>query len=134
MCYTVGPCYLSLVCIVGCICQSQPPNLFLIPHICPLVTINLVSKSLTLFLFCKSLCIVFIRVHIFVTSYICLFPSDAPHLGMIISRSNHVAANGIISFSWLSNIPWYILPRLLLSVRLLKTFELSFGALLIKVS
>ena len=29
-------------------------------------------------------------------------------LRMVISRSTHVAANGIILVLWLSNIPWYI--------------------------
>ena len=37
---------------------------------------------------------------------ICLSLSDLTSLGVIISRSIHVAANGIISFFlWLSNIP-----------------------------
>ena len=40
-------------------CQSQPPNLSLPPHISPLVTTNLVSKSLSLCLFCKFFCIIY---------------------------------------------------------------------------
>ena len=31
LCYTVGPCWLSILCIVVCICQSQSPNLSLPP-------------------------------------------------------------------------------------------------------
>ena len=27
LCYTVGPCWLSILCIVVCICQFQTPNL-----------------------------------------------------------------------------------------------------------
>ena len=43
LCYTVGPCWLSIFYIVVCICQSQTPNLSLSPP--PLVTINLLSMS-----------------------------------------------------------------------------------------
>ena len=31
LCYTVGPCYLSILLIVVCICQSQTPNLSISP-------------------------------------------------------------------------------------------------------
>ena len=31
LCYTVGPSWLSILCIVVCICSSQPPNLSLPP-------------------------------------------------------------------------------------------------------
>ena len=31
LCYTVGPCCLSILNIAVCICQSQPPNLALSP-------------------------------------------------------------------------------------------------------
>ena len=59
LCYTVGPYYLSILYIAMCISQSQSPNLSLLPHISPLVTMNLFSKSLSLFLFCKFFCIIF---------------------------------------------------------------------------
>ena len=29
--YTVGPCWLSILCILVCTCQSQTPNLFPAP-------------------------------------------------------------------------------------------------------
>ena len=65
LCYTVGPCCLSILYIVVCICQSQPPNLSLLPHIFPLVNINSVSKSLSLFLFYKFFCIIFCQIALF---------------------------------------------------------------------
>ena len=51
LCYTVGSCWLSILCIVVSICQSQAPNLslLLVPH---LVTTCLFSVSVGLFLFC----------------------------------------------------------------------------------
>ena len=52
MCYTVRPCCLSVLFIVECICHSQAPNLSL-PLFSPLVTINLLSISVSLFLFYK---------------------------------------------------------------------------------
>ena len=72
----VGPCCLSLSYIIMCICHSQPSDLSLLPHIAPLVTINVVSKSLSLFPFCKLFYIIFVRFHILVISYICLPLSD----------------------------------------------------------
>ena len=76
----------------------SPPN--------PLATINLFSTSVTLFLLLK------------IGSFVPLF-LDSTHkqyrvilvsvwlisLSMIISRSIYIAANGMISFPWLSNIP-----------------------------
>ena len=53
LCYTVGPCWLSILNIIACIYQSQTPNLSLPPTFPPLVTINLFSKSVSLFLFCR---------------------------------------------------------------------------------
>ena len=44
LCYTVGPCWLSILNIVVCICQSQTPNLFL-SDLFALVTISLFSTS-----------------------------------------------------------------------------------------
>ena len=51
LCYTVGPYQLSILQIVGCICQCLSPNLSLPPY--SLVTISLFSTSVTLFLFCR---------------------------------------------------------------------------------
>ena len=46
-------------------------------------------------------------------------------LSMTISRSIHVAANGIISFFlWLSNITFYIYAPLLLSIKIFATLSL----------
>ena len=47
LCYTVGPCGLSILNIAVWTCQSQTPNL---PFPFPLVTISVFSKSLGLFL------------------------------------------------------------------------------------
>ena len=49
LCYTVGPCLLSILNIVVCTCQSQTPS----PGLFPPVTINSFSKSVSLFLFYK---------------------------------------------------------------------------------
>ena len=49
LCCTVGPCCLSSLYIIACICQSSTPNPFL-PHTCsPLATTTLFSRSVTLF-------------------------------------------------------------------------------------
>ena len=50
LCYTVGPCWLSILNIAVCTCQSQTPSLSL-PQPFPLVTISSLSKSVSLFLF-----------------------------------------------------------------------------------
>jgi len=53
LCYTVAqytPYYLSILCLVVYIYQTQSPNL---SFSCPLVTVSLFSTSLTLFLFFK---------------------------------------------------------------------------------
>ena len=43
-------------------CSSQPPSLS--PALSPLVTINLFSMSVGLFLLCKyAICILFLRAH-----------------------------------------------------------------------
>ena len=47
LCYTVGPFWLSILNIALCPCPSQ------MPPILSLATINLFSKSVSLFLFCK---------------------------------------------------------------------------------
>ena len=47
-------------------------------------------------------------------------------LSMIVSRSIHVAANGIISFFlWLSNIPLYICTTSSLSIPLLMDIQVA---------
>ena len=38
--HTVGPCWLSILNIAVCTCQSQTPNLSLPPHSPPVVTIS----------------------------------------------------------------------------------------------
>ena len=78
------------------------------PHISPLVTISLFSISVSLFqLHNKS-----------ISSFVSFFKNQIPHVGdmvfafvwlislsMMICRSIHVAANGIIPFFlWLSNV------------------------------
>ena len=83
-----------------CVRQSHPPDLSSPTY---LVAVNLVSKSLGLFLFCKFFCIVFIGCHALVISYhICLSLSGLASVSMIISRSNHVAAHGVISFFFMA--------------------------------
>ena len=51
--YTVGPCSLSELNIALCICQSQTPSQSLRHTLSLLAIINLFSKSVSLFLFCK---------------------------------------------------------------------------------
>ena len=54
----------------------------------------------------KFFCVIFISFHLIIVYDICL---SLTLLSMIISRSIHVAANGIILFFlWLSSIPLYI--------------------------
>jgi len=98
LCYTVGPC-LSILLIIGCICEYQTPNLSL-PHCSsPLATTSLFSTSLSLFLFCRQvyLCSILDSTRV-IPCGICLSLSDLTLLCMIISWSFHVATNGIISF------------------------------------
>ena len=106
LCYTVGPYLLPILYIVVCICQSQSPT-FSLP---PFPPCN--PKFLHLWLyFC------------FVNKFICTHFLDSTYkwyhmvflflwltsLSLTISRSIHVAANGIILFFlWLSNILLYI--------------------------
>ena len=63
LCYTVGPCYLSILYVIS------TPNLSSLCHISPLLNISFVSKSLSLFLFCMSYCIIFIRSQILAISW-----------------------------------------------------------------
>ena len=53
LCYTVGPCCLSILYILVCICYSQTPNLSLFYPSSPLATTSLISVSVSLFLFCR---------------------------------------------------------------------------------
>ena len=57
LCYTAGPCCISFLYKLICICQPQTPNLSL-PTLSPLIAIRLFSMSQNLF--CnKFLCIIF---------------------------------------------------------------------------
>ena len=56
LCCTVGPCWLSILYIVVCICESQTPNLSLHPTPnFPAISFgnHKFSLSVSLFLFCK---------------------------------------------------------------------------------
>ena len=53
LCCTVGPCWLSVLNIAVCTCQSRTPNLFLPLYPSLLLTISLCCKSVSIFLFCK---------------------------------------------------------------------------------
>lgn len=54
LCYTVGPCCVSILYMVVCICHFQTSNLSLLPHpqLSPLVILSLFSVPVS-FLFCK---------------------------------------------------------------------------------
>ena len=57
MCYTIGPFWLSIINIPVCTCPSQTHYLFPPPFL--LATMNLLSKSVSLFLFVsKFICII----------------------------------------------------------------------------
>ena len=98
--YTVGPCYLFHIQCVSVnpkflICTSSPLSPFVnhtfVFYVCE-------------FLFWKFICIIFNIPYVSdITWFVFLCLTS---LSMIISRSNHVAADGILSFFlWLSNIP-----------------------------
>ena len=63
LCYTVGPCCLSILYIIVCICQSQTPTPSL-PTFLPLGNYSLFSMSVSLFLFCRSSFVSYFRFHI----------------------------------------------------------------------
>ena len=42
LCYTVGFCWLAILNIVVCVCQSQTPNLSL-PHLSPIVHFKMIN-------------------------------------------------------------------------------------------
>ena len=95
LCYTVGPCCLSLLYIVVCICSFQTPNLSPSP-LSPLVTLGLFSMSVSLFLFCKQVHLYDLLDSTCNWSYIFVF-LWLISLGVITSGSIHVAANVIIN-------------------------------------
>ena len=69
------------------------------PHLSPMVTISLFSKSLSLFLFCKYVPLYHVldstsKHNHMIFIFLCLTYFK---LSMIISRYIHVAANGIVS-------------------------------------
>ena len=49
LCYTISPCYTSILYRIVCICWSQVPNFSLL-YLSPLVTLSLFSVSVSLFL------------------------------------------------------------------------------------
>ena len=93
LCYTLGPCCLSILYIIVCICPSQTPNPSL-PHApSPLATTSPFSMSVSLFLFCRwvHLCHILDSTYKWYhTVFVFLFLTS---LSMKISRSIHVAAN-----------------------------------------
>ena len=59
--YSLGPCWVIFI-YSGM--YLLIPNSQIIPSLSPLVTKNLFSMSVSLFLFCKFICIIFLRFHI----------------------------------------------------------------------
>ena len=51
--FIIGPCWLSILYIAICTCQSQTPNLSPVPFFSPLLAINSFSKSVSLVSFSK---------------------------------------------------------------------------------
>ena len=89
---------------------SVNPKLLIYPssNLPLLVTISLFSMSVSLFLFCNFICVIFLdfmyKWHHIIFVFLCLNT-----LSMIISRSIHVAINGIISFFFMAEyIPLYL--------------------------
>ena len=102
LCYTVGPYQLSILYIVVCICQSQSPNLSFLPfppdnhnfvfYICNSISILQISSFVPFFQI----------PHISDILYYLSFSVCLTSLSMTISRSIHVAANGIILFFFMA--------------------------------
>ena len=63
LCYSVGPCWLSILNIAVCTCQSQTPNLFPISLPSSLITI-VCSLSIWVCFVNKFICIIFLILHI----------------------------------------------------------------------
>ena len=63
LCYTVGPCSLLVLNIAGCACPLQLPS-YLCPlfHSSSLAILNSFSKSVSLFLFCRFICIIYFLI------------------------------------------------------------------------
>ena len=79
--YIIGPCCLSMLYIVVCICWSQIPNLSL-PHLSPLVTINLFSMCVSLFLVFLFVFNTFIYLFIYLFIFVCV-GSSLLHAGFL---------------------------------------------------
>ena len=98
------PCAAQWVLVTICSMYSRvhmsipASRLLPLPHISPLVTVKFGFEIFaSVFCFISSFVSFFIRLHLLESSYdICLSLFD--WLSMIISRSLHVAANGIIVF------------------------------------
>ena len=118
MCYTIGPCWLSILNIAMCTWPYQSPCPF------PLATI---SHLLSL-----SLC--------FVSKFICVISFWIPHLkdvtwyfsfSVLLHSVWHSIGPSVLlqmlllhSFKWLNNIPLYICTTSSLSIPLSMTFRL----------
>ena len=92
LCYIVCSCWLFILNIAVCRCQSQPPSLTL-----PLLPLN--YESVNLFMFCKSVHLYdFFFYSVYKGCHTVFLPFCLTSLSMTILKSIHVAANGIISF------------------------------------
>ena len=93
LCYTVSPCWLSILYIV---CVFLKPKLLICPSptISPLVTLCFLRLWVYFCFFHKFICIIFISHVNDIIWYVFVWPTS---LGMKISGCIHVAANGIIS-------------------------------------
>ena len=114
LCYTVGPCCLSILCIIVSISSSQTPKSSSLP-LSPPWQLQVFSLCLQVcFCFVDRLtCVIFEIPHISDIIW-CLFSSfrlTSP--SVITSRPILVVAHGVISFFVMSKIPLYILLRLL---------------------
>ena len=94
LCFTTGPCWLSILNMAVCTCQFQTPSLSIPPFFLSLITINSFSKSVVCFCFLnKFICIIFQIPHVSHIT-VCL---SLTSLSMILSICIHAAANGIVS-------------------------------------
>ena len=95
ICYKIVPCWLSIF-KYSSVYMTFPKSLTL-PS--PLATISSFSKSVSLFLFCKFICIISFQIpHTEDVIWYFSFFIWLTSLIMTLSRSIHVAENGIISF------------------------------------
>ena len=93
-CYSVGSCWLSLLNIAVCTFSPKLP-VYLSPLPSPLVIISSFSKSVCLCFVNKFNYIIFLDS---AYKWYMSFSVWLASFSIIISRSTHVAANGIISF------------------------------------